>query len=124
MDISEYSESSRLFYVRRMDWGFSNRHKPDEIWLVFADGTVKSERDFMFRFENPLRPDRFTDEEFKTFCELLDDFDTAEDNRDGCDGTGYEMVLFGPNGRPIHSFNGYIHRYPFLIKIVEYLKKF
>ncbi len=120
MDISGYNEKAKLFFVRKMDWGLTCRPRHEDKWTVYANGHVDADREtFSFNMRNA-----FSDEDFKNFCTLLDEFPQIEDDLNGCDGTGYEMILYDKKGNVIHKFCGYIYGNLCLEILMRYLNKF
>lgn len=126
MDISGYNENAKLFFVRKMDWGLEmnrgldGRPIRDDTWTVYANGHVHVEKE-KFPFETN---DTFSVEDFKKFCVLLDEFPQVEDDQNGCDGMGYEMILYNEKGGVIHKFCGYIYAISCLKNLMEYLEEF
>lgn len=123
MNISRYSSDAKLFYVRKMNWGMTCRPNREKKYTVYASGKVVAEGEWGYDDLFKHHGSGFSTEDFAEFCNLLDGFIGVEDDKDGCDGVGYEMILYNERGNVIHKFYGYIYGNPCLEKIAKSIEK-
>ena len=109
-----------LFRITEMNWDEIDVESDilvSQVWNVYEDGTIKSYAKYSASGVSEVKTAQITHTGLYMLRRLLKIFEKSTDDFSGCDGTGYEMILYDSQGHIQHKFMGYIYENYFLKKL-------
>lgn len=111
-----------MFTATSSNWGMEDLNSDffyQSSWTVNYDGTVT----FYNEYNISGKVDEVTwkldeDQRDKLYNILVDNFASDKENRDGCDGVGWNMSFYKDKGET-YNFDGYIYNNKYLQQIIE-----
>ena len=114
---------NKFFKITWMNWGLICGFRETvvhKIWIIDFDGNVGFYKTYTQNKVSDLIIKKMSNETFNTLKYILSSgFENEKNNRDGCDGVGYEMILYDDLGQEKHKFCGYIYHSDYLQKIAK-----